>query len=76
MTRIVLLDLDSGKHSFVGPREQGVDGDNVVHVDRGGQYLLLNTQPSIYEWPSVYRVDLGTGKSSKIVSAREGVWDW
>ncbi|NWP00882.1 hypothetical protein GY973_22570, partial [Escherichia coli] len=23
-----------------------------------------------------YRVDLGTGKSSKIVSAREGVWDW
>ena len=76
LTRIVLLDLDTGKQSSIGPRDQGVVGDNVVHVDRDGQYLLLNTQPSIYEWPSVYRVDLGTGKSTKIVSSREDVWDW
>ncbi|MBC9033326.1 S9 family peptidase [Sphingomonas sp. JC676] len=76
MTRIVMLDLDTGKQRFVGPREQGVDGDDIVHIDEGGNFVLLSTQPSIYEYPVVYRVDLATGKSSRVVDAREDVWNW
>jgi dipeptidyl aminopeptidase/acylaminoacyl peptidase len=76
MTRIALLDLDSGKQSFIGPREQGVDGDDVIHVDADGKFLLLSTQPSIYEYPAVYRVDLATGRSTRVVDARDNVWNW
>src|SRR5690606_25022316 len=76
MTRLALFDLDTGKQSFVGPRAQGIDGDNIIHVDRDGRFLLLSTQASVYEYPSVYRVDLATGKFARVVEAREDVWNW
>ena len=76
MTRTAVLDFATGKNSFVGPREQGLIGDDLIHVDREGKFVLLATQPSIFEYPSVYRVDLGTGKSERIVRAQEHVWSW
>ncbi|MBO9621505.1 MAG: S9 family peptidase [Sphingomonas sp.] len=76
MTRVALLDFGTGKTSFVGPREQGLIGDDLIHVDREGKFVLLSTQPSIYEYPSVFRVDLDTGKSERIVRAQEHVWSW
>ncbi|MCW3847018.1 S9 family peptidase [Sphingomonas sp. LB-2] len=76
MTRLVELDLGSGKVRFVGPSQQGVDGDDVIFVDRAGAFLLLSTQPTIYDYPAVFRVDLSTGKSERIVTPREHVWAW
>ena len=76
MTRLLLIDIVSGKEMLVGPRDQGIDGDDVVFVDPAGKFLLLSTQPSIFEYPSVYRVDLATGKSSILVRAHDSVWNW
>ncbi|MBO9715189.1 prolyl oligopeptidase family serine peptidase, partial [Sphingomonas sp.] len=76
VTRLMMADLDTHKQTLVGPQEQGVEGDNIVHVDPAGKFLLLNTQPSIYDWPEVYRVDLDTGRSKRVVEAQEGVWNW
>jgi hypothetical protein len=76
MTRVALMDFTTGKISLVGPRDQGLMGDDVIHVDREGKFVLLSTQPSIYEYPAVYRVDLATGKSTRIVRAQDHVWSW
>ncbi|MES2443270.1 MAG: S9 family peptidase [Pseudomonadota bacterium] len=76
ITRLVSLDLKTGKQTMVGPRDQGIDGDDLVYVDPAGKFALLSTQPSIFEYPSVYRVDLATGRSEPVLRARDDVWDW
>lgn len=76
MTRLLLIDAAAGKQMLVGPREQGISGDDVVFVDPAGAYLLLSTQPNVFEYPSVYRVDLATNKSTIVVRAHENVWSW
>jgi dipeptidyl aminopeptidase/acylaminoacyl peptidase len=76
LTRIAVLDLKTGKQMLIGPKEQGVDGDDLIFVDRAGQFALLSTQPTIFEYPAVYRVELDTGKSRRIVDAQENVWEW
>lgn len=76
MTRLMMIDLDTTKTTLVGPKEQGIDGDDLVHVDSAGKFVLLSTQPSIFVYPSVYRVDLDTGKSQRVVAAQDGVWEW
>ena len=75
-TRLAVLDLGTGRQIDLGPQRQGIDGDNIVFVDPAGRYLLLSTQHSIYEYPTVYRVDLATGKSTEEVHARSDVWAW
>lgn len=76
-TRVVVLDLDTKAQRFLEPRGgMGVDGDNVIHVDKAGAFVLLSTQPSVFDWPAVYRIDLATGKSTKLVEPHDDVWDW
>jgi len=48
----------------------------VIFVDPGGQYVLLSSQASLVDYPSVDRIDLATGRARLVQSSREGVWDW
>ncbi len=76
ITRLISIDLVTGKSVFIGPEDEGVDGDDVIHVDHDGKFLLLSTQATIYEYPSVYKVDLVTGKDQQIVKPIDYVWSW
>ncbi|HEY4366147.1 MAG TPA: S9 family peptidase [Steroidobacteraceae bacterium] len=75
-SRLSLINLSNNKASLVGKRSGGFDGDTVIHVDKDGHSLLLTMQESIYEYPSVWRVDLDTMESTRVVKAQVGVWDW
>jgi Prolyl oligopeptidase family len=68
VTRLLMYDLEARKLSFVGKRDEGVDGDDVIFVDRDGRSLLLSVQKTIYDYPSVYRVDLDTMEMTRVVS--------
>jgi dipeptidyl aminopeptidase/acylaminoacyl peptidase len=76
VTRLVMYDMAADKSVFVGKKNEGVEGDNVIHVDRDGRWLLLNVQKTIYDYPSVYRVDLDTMEMKKVVGAHPHVWNW
>ena len=76
VTRLLMYDLKADKAVFVGKKNEGVEGDNVIHVDRDGRWLLLNVQKTIYDYPSVYRVDLDTMDMKKVVGAHPHVWNW
>ena len=75
-TRLVMIDLRNGKPRFIGKREEGFDGDTVIHVDKDGRSLLLSVQETIYEYPSVWRVDLETLDMKRIVRQQLAVWNW
>lgn len=75
-TRLLAFDLGTNQAKFIGRREQGLEGDNVIHVDREGRWLLLSIQKTIYDYPSVWRVDLDTLDMKEVVRQWPGVWDW
>ena len=76
VTRLVMYDLKTDKAAFIGKKNEGVEGDNIIHVDRDGHWLLLNVQKTIYDYPSVYRVDLDTMDMKKVVGEHPYVWNW
>ena len=75
-TRLLLVDLKSGEMKFLGKKEEGLEGDDVLRVDPDGQWLLLSIQQTIYDYPSVYRVDLNNCAMTQVVRQRSDVWEW
>jgi dipeptidyl aminopeptidase/acylaminoacyl peptidase len=78
-TRVFVYDLTTGNFSFVGKQDMGVVGDNVLHIDPAGQFLLLSVQRAIRDWPSVWRFPLdGTAQQSgqQVQAPRKHVGAW
>lgn len=73
---LYVIDLDTRKARFVGPEEIGPRGDDVLHVDRDGRFVILSARESIYKYPEVFRIDLATGEAEKIITERDRIWDW
>jgi dipeptidyl aminopeptidase/acylaminoacyl peptidase len=76
VSRLAMYDLKTEKPAFIGRKGEGMDGDTVIHVDPDGHWLLLNVQRTIYDYPSVWRVDLDTLEQKKVVSEYPHVWSW
>jgi dipeptidyl aminopeptidase/acylaminoacyl peptidase len=77
MIRLVLRDLDTGVLKALGAdKVGGLFGGDIVFVDPAGAYVLLAAQRSLFESPSVLRIDLATLKSKEIAAAQPGVWTW
>lgn len=76
MTRLLVWDLRTNAITFVGSKGAGLEGDDVLYVDPQGDWLLLSFQASIYNYPSVSRVDLATNKIKQVVPEQSNVWEW
>ncbi|HEY7640412.1 MAG TPA: S9 family peptidase [Steroidobacteraceae bacterium] len=76
VSRLAMYDLKTGKVSFIGKRGEGFDGDTVIHVDPEGHWLLLNIQRTVFDYPTVWRVDLDTLDMKKVVGEYAHVWNW
>lgn len=75
-TRLAMIDLPTGKVSVIARRNAWLDGDTVIHVDKDGKSLLLSMQGTMYEYPSVWRIDLDTLKWQRVVEQQRFVWHW
>jgi dipeptidyl aminopeptidase/acylaminoacyl peptidase len=80
-TRLYVLDLVARQTTYVGTKEQGLDGDDVLYVDPDGAYVLLQMQPDLFTFssPEVRRFPLdgsNTRHDEKVLSDRTNVWDW
>ena len=76
MTRLVSYDLPTREIRFIGQRDQGPEGDDILYVDPDGKWMLLSIQKSVFDYPSVFRVDLVTGDMKEVVKQRDDVWEW
>lgn len=75
VTRAGSIDLATGRTTpLIGGN--GILGDDVIFVDPAGSYVLLSSQDSLVDHPSVDRIDLATGRRSLVQSSRDGVWNW
>jgi len=75
-TRLIAYDLRTDKPVFIGRRDGGLEGDDVLYVDSTGEWLLLALQRTPYEYPTVFRADLATGGLREVVDSQKDVWDW
>ena len=76
MTRLIAYDFKTGAGRFIGSKREGLIGDDVLWIDPAGKSVLLAFQRTIYDYPSVSRVDLATNAAKQVVAPREDVWDW
>lgn len=78
VSRLVALRVSTGERWFVGPRQMGTEGDDLLHVAEDGSSVLLSFQKTIYDWPSVARVSLLDPKDGgkQVQRAVEGIWEW
>lgn len=79
LSRLYLLDLASGTLTFVGKASMGLDGDEIIHVDPKGDFVLLSMQRTIWEYPSVWRFPLDgrpMKEARQVQSAYQNIWDW
>jgi hypothetical protein len=81
VTRAVGVSADMTKIKPVDPMRSGIDADDVIWIaDDGSARLLLSRETGIRdasEWyPSVFTVDVSTGKAKSVVASVAGVWDW
>lgn len=76
VSMLIRYDINTGQALPLGRKIQGLRGDDVLYVDPAGQYLLLGLQQTIYDYPSVYRVELTDNKLTEIIKPQNSIWEW
>lgn len=76
LTRLIAYDITTKKMTFLGDATEGLTGDDVLWVDPEGKSVLMAYQATIYEYPSIWRVDITTNKRKMVKGPEERVWDW
>ena len=78
-TTTEVFDLDTGNSSFVGFKEQGFEGDDILHVDPAGRFALLSVSKKDFDPPDVWRFPLdgsGAAAAVKVQPSVYGVDEW
>ncbi len=78
-----LLALELGQQTLIPlvlPR-MAYDGDDVIHIDNDGRFVLVSMEPGLGRAPSVYRFDLAGNNGQppegiKVQSAQEDIFSW
>ena len=79
--RVLGVSSDMKKLNKIDEDRSGIEADDVIWIARDGSpKFLLSKSTGIHtesEWyPSVFDVDVSTGKVKKIVSSVDSVWEW
>jgi dienelactone hydrolase len=75
-TRLLLFDPKTETLTPIARDVGGIDADNVIHRDPQGKFILLSASENILQTPSVWRIDMGTLKSERVVRNQVGVRSW
>ena len=81
ISRLVSIDRKTKKVAKILWDQGGQNSSNLLWVaSDGSPNILVGAQSSIYVgegfWPTVWKVDVETGKRSAVVKGRDGVMDW
>jgi dipeptidyl aminopeptidase/acylaminoacyl peptidase len=81
ISRMIAINRPTGKVTKLLWDLGGQNGANLIWTPSdGSNEILVAAQNSIYVgaefWPAVYRVDVTTGRKSKLITGRVNVMDW
>ncbi|MES2054681.1 MAG: S9 family peptidase [Pseudomonadota bacterium] len=74
--RLFAVELAAGTVKMLDPKSRGIMAGDILHVDPDGGWLLVASQDDVLSTPSVKRIELATGKVTKIEKERPNVWNW
>ena len=74
-TRLFALDPATSGLTPLSERVRG-EGDEILHIDGAGRFLLLSSKGPRRGAPGVDRVDLATGERIRIVQPQEHIQSW
>ncbi|GGB61635.1 alpha/beta hydrolase family protein [Blastomonas aquatica] len=73
---LMSIDTTTMKIEFIGKASQGLEGDDLLYVDPSGDWALLSIQRTPYDYPSVFKARLDTGRLTEIQSPSNSIWEW
>jgi dipeptidyl aminopeptidase/acylaminoacyl peptidase len=73
---LIGYNLKTNMSQRLGRERQGINGDDILYVDPGGNYLLMAVQKSIFDYPGVYRVGVADNALTEIVKPQSDIWNW
>jgi dipeptidyl aminopeptidase/acylaminoacyl peptidase len=76
VTRLLSYDFNTKISILLGGKKQGIDGDNIIFTAADGSYILLSVQKSVFDYPSVFKVDTVTGDIKIEQTATKNIWQW
>ncbi len=83
ISRAFNVNISTQKITKIFPESKGQSASDILWKPLdGSNEILLSAQDSIYSsdvdkfWPSVYKVDVTTGKRKKVVFGKAGVLEW
>lgn len=78
-SRLMLYDIHDRAMRYIGFEDQGPEGDDVLHVDSAGNFIILSASKDIYNVPDVWRFPLdGSGEKAavKVQPRQKGIEEW
>jgi dipeptidyl aminopeptidase/acylaminoacyl peptidase len=75
-TRLFAQEVTGDTPVFIGRRNGGLVGDDVLFVEPDGQSLLIALQRTPYEYPGVFRASLSSGGLQEVVAPKDHVYEW
>ncbi len=78
-TSLMVYDRPSKATHFIGFKEQGFEGDDVLYTDPAGEYVILSLSLKVGLDPDVYRYPLdgsGANKAVRVQKRRKGIDEW
>jgi dipeptidyl aminopeptidase/acylaminoacyl peptidase len=81
ITRVIAMSADLKKSNRLGWDDSGLRADDVLWTATDGSpRILLSRQTGVDKledyYPSVFDIDVSTGKSRRVASGRSNVFDW
>jgi dipeptidyl aminopeptidase/acylaminoacyl peptidase len=76
VTRLYSVELAAGRVSILDPNSRGLWAGDVLYTDPAGGWILVSSQDDLFSAPSVKRVDLPSGRVTRIEKERGDVWNW
>lgn len=75
-SNLYIFDLDDKSHTPVGHKSITFTGSEIIYMDPNGKYFLESKQESVFQPPSVFRVDINDNIVTRIVKPQKGITNW
>ncbi|MEZ0243597.1 MAG: alpha/beta hydrolase family protein [Sphingomonas sp.] len=75
-TRLFSYDIASKAATFIGLKDGGMQGDDLLYLDPAGEFLLLSVRKGPMVPAAVYRFALKDNSNTRVERGLDGVYQW
>lgn len=79
ISRLMVYDIETQEARYIGFDRQGLEGDDILHIDPAGRHVILSVSKRAFRNPEVWRFPLdGSGEdgAERILKSQKDVDEW